>query len=319
MNKRPVIIDCDPGVDDTVAIMLANSYEGFDIRALTTVAGNVGIEYTTRNALDVSHAVGLKTIVAKGAEKPILIEFEDASYAHGKTGLGGLTLPTSPQVPDSRHAWDVIYDEAVKAEGDLEIIAIGPLTNIAIFIKKYHDSRKLIKKITIMGGSKTYGNTYPYGEFNIWCDPLAADIVFTSEIPLEMIGLEPIYKGKISADDMDDLLKIDSSVKPIMDGLFGFYRQKMGSFGKPDWLEVEMEPSAPLCDAMTIATIIHPEIAKRERHLVRVEVSNAVTRGRTICETNVGRFDCYNTIVVTEIDRLGFKNALIEMLHFYQK
>ena len=178
MKNIPIIIDTDPGVDDFIAIMLANSCDKLDIRALTAVAGNQTLEKTVKNSLNIAELLKMDTRIAKGAEKPLNIDLMVADHVHGDSGLGPVVLKDSLRELDKDYAWDVIYQEAIKAEGKLQIIAIGPLTNIAIALMKYADLYKHIDKIVIMGGSTGIGNVRPYSEFNIWADPFAADVVF---------------------------------------------------------------------------------------------------------------------------------------------
>ena len=158
MIKIPVILDTDPGVDDFMAIMLANSSDRLDIKAVTVVAGNQTLKKTSKNALDIASFLKMKTRIAKGAEKPVNKEIEIADEVHGESGIGSVVLPDGNLEFDSDYAWDVMYQEAVKAEGKLQIIAVGPLTNVAVAILKYRDLKHYVDRIVLMGGSTDYGN-----------------------------------------------------------------------------------------------------------------------------------------------------------------
>ena len=316
MKKIPLIIDCDPGLDDAFAIMIANASELYDIKALTTVGGNVKLEYTTRNALNLAHLYGIDTIVAKGSEGPMLIPLEDASYVHGSTGLGTMTLGESPQALDGRHAWDVIYDEAIKAEGELEIAAIGPLTNIAIFLKKYGYAKKYIKRLIIMGGSNDYGNTDPYGEFNIWVDPLAADIVFKSEIPILMVGLSAIKTATLTFDQVEEVINMDCRGAKIAGGLFDSNlkrKEKLIAEGK--------DPNAArpwICDGMTLACTVDPTMVHTEKYHVAIETGNTLTRGRTIIDWNGTMGKSFNADVAISVDREKFFKVIKDSVSYYK-
>lgn len=316
MKKIPLIIDCDPGLDDAFAIMIANSCEQYDIKALTTVGGNVKLEYTTRNALDLASLYGIETIIAKGAAGPMLIPLEDASYVHGASGLGTMTLEKSTQELDKRHAWDVIYDEAIKADGELEIAAIGPLTNIAIFLKKYGDAKKYIKRLIIMGGSNDYGNADPYGEFNIWVDPLAADIVFRSEIPIFMVGLSAIKTAILTFENMDELTKMNCRGGRIAAGLLDknyILKEKLISEGR------DPNPARPwICDGMTLACTVDPSMVHTEKYHVEIETGNTLTRGRTIIDWNGTMGKSFNADVAISIDREKFFEVIKDSVSYYK-
>lgn len=318
MDKRPFIIDCDPGIDDAVAIFLAASCDAFDIRAITSVAGNVDIDLTTRNALDLCHVVGLDTIVARGAARPMMVEPKISVGAHGATGLGTVVLERSPQAEAGRHAWDVIYDEAVKAAGELEIIAMGPLANLGILLTKYPDAPRYIKKITIMGGSRVYGNSCAYGEYNVWADPLASDIVFRSDIPMAMVGLETIFRAKLTSSDWEDLFAEKNHISEITREILR-HKTERGE-GIMDRITARSDdPSPLLCDCMTVACVVDPSIAKFERRYVCVETADGPSRGRTIIDWQNRSGHSRNCEVAVSVDRAGFKAVMQKMFAHYSK
>ena len=156
MQKRPVIIDTDPGVDDTLAILLAAATPWMDIRAINPVAGNVGIEYTSENPRRLAGRLGLDCRIGRGAARPLIIPPRSAAAVHGQNGLGGYEFPDADKKQDEDYAWEVLYQEAVKAGGELEVIGLAPMTNIAIALLCHPDLPGLIKKITLMAGSGEY-------------------------------------------------------------------------------------------------------------------------------------------------------------------
>ena len=160
-KKIPVIIDCDPGCDDTAALLLAFQCPELDIRAITTVSGNVSLDKTTYNALRVTEAIGASVPVHAGADRPMFREPVYAPHVHGEDGLHGIQLPAPKKAVSGVHAWDAIYQEAVAQKGELELIAVGPLTNLGIALGKYSDLAKRIKRIVIRGGAAQGGNVTP--------------------------------------------------------------------------------------------------------------------------------------------------------------
>jgi len=167
MIKNPVLIDTDPGIDDTFAIMLAKASVELDIKALTVTAGNVGLNNTLNNALGLCDLLNIDAPVYEGAEKPLIVELRDATEFHGESGLGGYTFKNTKKKPEKEYAWDAIYNIVKESKGNLTIIALGPLTNIAIALMKYPDLPKYVKRVVIMGGNfGDYGNCMPYSEFN---------------------------------------------------------------------------------------------------------------------------------------------------------
>lgn len=310
MTKKPIILDCDPGVDDAYAIMLAHSYEGFDIRAITPVAGNVEYQHTTRNALDLADMLGIQTRVAKGADRPLIIELQTAGEIHGGNGMAGYTLPMAKLTYDEKKAWDVIYEEAQLFKGELEIVAVGPLTNVAIAILKYPDLKDLVKRIVIMGGSATVGNHSQYGEFNIWVDPHAAEIVFHSGIPVTMFGLNATRQSALTADEMYAMGDVETSVQGLIQGInhyvFGIRHGK-------DW-----GGTITLHDAITVAYLMDERFAETKPAYVTCELTGKNTYGQTVCDFKglCGKAPNVDVAMVTHVEM--FRQMLQTMLEFYK-
>ena len=180
MKKRPVIIDCDTGTDDAIALIAALYSPELDVKALTTVVGNVALRHTSRNTLNLVRGLGFDTKVAVGAPKPLMRDeiIYSGMKTHGDNGLGSLVLPETDQPFYKKTAVETIYEEALACGGKLELIPIGPLTNIALAIAVHPDLKEMIKQIVFMGGAKDGGNITTTSEFNIWADPEAAKLVF---------------------------------------------------------------------------------------------------------------------------------------------
>lgn len=316
MGKRPLVIDCDPGIDDFVAILLAHSSGQFDIRAVTTLGGNVRPEYTAANARDLAALLGLSCPVGKGAEKPLMGELVTAEYVHGREGLGGVSLPPSPAAFDPRPAWDILYEEACCFPGQLEVAAIGPLTNIAIFLRKYPEGAGLLKKLHIMGGSTETGNHSAYGEFNIWEDPLAADIVFRSGVPLRMVGLNCTAQGRCDCAIWQEGLQGEGTILSILRELMAF-ECAQAKLWMPGVEESTFVPELP--DAVAIGGMIDSAALTCRDYPVLIEVNGPLTYGRTLVDWDGVTGAPLNCEVALWADPARMSDLYRQMFAFYRE
>lgn len=310
MNRIPVVIDCDPGIDDAYAIMLANSCKKLDIKAITVVGGNVEISYTLNNALGLVEFLNINTRVSKGSSKPMINKLQTAAEVHGANGFGGIGLKAKRITPDSFSAWDVIYQEAVKANGNLTVVTIGPLTNIAIALLKYPDLKDVVKKIVMMGGSTDIGNHSAYSEFNIWVDPHAAEIVYDSQIPVTMVGLNATHQITMSIEDLNRITSVDSKVKEILLELNAFLSKR--------FIQSGVEPVFTLHDALAVAKLIDDDVFTTEKYYVYCETRGKSTYGRTIVDWHNILKRPANTDVAIEVNTERFKEMLMDMVNFYR-
>ncbi len=309
MKKIPVIIDCDPGIDDFIALMLAKSSDKLDIKGITAVAGNQTLEITAKNVRDISNVLGIDTKIAKGAAKPLNSKLKVAGHVHGENGIADIVLKESDKEFEKDYAWDLMYKEAKKIDKKLEIIAIGPLTNVAIAILKYPDIVNYIKRIVIMGGSSTIGNVTPYAEFNIWTDPVAADIVFKSNIPVTMVGLNVTLESKINAKEIEEMSKSSTKLGYIIDKtlskMLDFYKS-IGHNG------------VAVHDALAVAYVIDESVLKCKKFYTTVETQGRLNYGRTIVDLeNSHRDKEKNVDVAIEVDSVKFKNMLKNMAMYF--
>ncbi|MBN2875631.1 MAG: nucleoside hydrolase, partial [Spirochaetales bacterium] len=205
--KRPIIIDCDPGIDDAVAILMALASPELDVVGITSVGGNVGIEATTRNALALAALAGRRVPVARGADTPLVATAKRAASVHGADGLGGVLLPQADWDVEPLAAWDFIRDAADRLGGELEIVAIGPLTNVALALAAYPRLTRAIRAVHVMGGSIGFGNATPAAEFNVYADPHAAAAVFRSGIPVDAYGLDVTNRATLTPAGLASLRK----------------------------------------------------------------------------------------------------------------
>lgn len=304
MNKIPVVIDTDPGVDDCIALLLALSSEKLDIKAITTLGGNVALKYTSRNALNICNYVGRNIKVAKGADKPLFRELETAEHVHGSDGLGYAKFEDSPYSLYEKNAVETIYEEAIKSEGNLNLIAVGPLTNIALLLLAYPDVKDMIKRITIMGGAIVGGNVTPEAEFNIYADPEAAKIVFEAGIPITMLGLDATEKAFIYKEEVEKILSHKNKISEQAEKLFESSLNVAKIFGKK---------GAVIHDALAVASVIEPDIIKTEYIHVDIETKGEFTLGKTVADNKKEP----NVDVALDADREKFIHMLEEMMIKY--
>lgn len=312
MNRIPIVIDCDPGVDDSYAIAMANAFEGFDIKAITPVAGNVIFEKTSRNALALAEMLNIDCRVAKGADKPLVRPYKrEASGTHGITGVGTVVFPEATRSFDEKPAWDVIYEEAVKAEGKLILFAIGPLTNIALTLRKYPDLPKLIDKFVIMGGG-TFGNVGggKKAEFNIWIDATAAKEVF-EKMEVYMVGLNATHAATISSQDFVDMIELSG------EGERAYLVRELSKFSKYN-SEENGSDSNVIHDALAIASVINKDVVGFEDYYVWVEDDfEAENEGETVIDYEGKCGKPANCHVATKVDKDLFVDMLKDMVKFY--
>ncbi len=309
MEKIPVFFDCDTGTDDAAAILIAGKMSEIEIVGLGAVCGNVGLEHTYPNTCRVAKLAGIDAPVYKGAEEPMFRPLVTAEEIHAKDGLGGKAGELSdipvPEAPKTR-AWDAIYNEAVKHNGELVVVAVGPMTDLGIALAKYKELPKLIKKVYIMGGSASFGNITPAAEFNIYVDPEAAKMLFESGIPIYMCGLDVTEKAYFTPEDIDKMGEIDTRaakfITEVCRNSLEFYLDR-GYNGK------FMHDSCPML------AVVHPEIFSGKMAGIAVETKGKITLGRTVSDYYTDRkFDFENAFVVTDVDREKFVELSLEYL-----
>jgi inosine-uridine nucleoside N-ribohydrolase len=267
--KLKAIIDCDPGHDDVMAILLGG--HTLDLQGITTVHGNASLEDTTRNARQTVEFADLTAIpIAKGMPRPLVREPHYAPQVHGKTGLDGPTLEPPTVALHEQHAVDFILDRS-RAIEDLYLVPVGPLTNIACALERDPTLPTRIKGISLMGGSLLFGNSTPTAEFNIWCDAEAAHVVFSSGIPIKMIGLNVTHQVPATSERRAQVRKIGSRTSRNVADMLDFYSQHEAAGGS-------------MHDPLAVAALIDPEILTFEPMHVAVELHGRHTYGMTVCD-----------------------------------
>lgn len=275
MNKRNIILDCDPGHDDAIAILLAGSNPNINLLGISVVAGNQTIEKTAKNALNVASFLGIEVPVAIGCEYPMVRDRVICAAIHGESGLDGFEFPKYDKGFDSRNGVQLIID-IVRDNKDVTIVATGPLTNVAMALKLEPRIKYNIKEIVLMGGSVDNGNTSPAAEFNIMCDPEAAHVVFTSGLPVKMIGLNVTRKVLVTDKVVERMAKINNSASDMFVKLMKVFNENQRkTFGVK---------AGPLHDPATIACLIDESLIKFEKMNVVIDISHGPSYGRTNCD-----------------------------------
>ena len=304
MQKRPFIIDCDTGTDDAIAIIAALYSEEVTVRAITSVNGNVEHKYVCHNNLNLMEYLDQKVPVAKGANMP----FRDNGLhshdgTHGKTGLGDLTLPEAQHTDfDPRIASRVIYETALEEKGELELLVIGPMTNIAIALLEYPELPSLIKHIWFMGGAAVGGNVNTTAEFNIWVDPEAAHVVMESGIPMTMVGLDVTEKAAMIEEDAAELRACGTRAANFVADLLDYMFRRRDK-GQEDAL---------MHDALALGAALCPDCLECKDCFVDVECFGQYTRGHTAVDLKGRSGKKPNVSVALGIDVPMFRRWLVD-------
>lgn len=306
MDKKKIIIDCDPGYDDAVALLLAAGSPSVEVLGITTVAGNQTLDKVTRNALRIATLAGLEVPVAAGAARPLLRdEVVVAANIHGESGLDGTTLPQATLKPDPRHAAQLIVDTVMnEPPQSVTLVPIGPLTNIALAARLEPRIVERVKEVVLMGGGYHIGNVKPMAEFNIENDPEAAHIVFEEKWPIVMVGLDLTYQALATQTVKDKIAAIHTPASDFVTQVltrFSENYKKSKGFDEP-----------PVHDACAVAYVIDPGVIETRKAPVHVEYRGEYTSGMTVTDLRrKAPQDCH-TAVAMKLDRERFWNLVIE-------
>ena len=307
----PVIIDCDPGHDDAIALVLALASPELDVKAVTSSAGNQTPDKTLRNVLRMLTLLKRPDIpVAGGALKPLMRELIIADNVHGESGLDGPALPEPGFAAQSCTAVELMANILRDSVEPVTIVATGPQTNVALLLNSHPELHAKIERIVIMGGAMVLGNWQPAVEFNIYVDPEAAEIVFQSGLPVVMAGLDVTHKAQIHVEDIERFRRIGNPISTIVAELLDFFLEyhkdeKWGFVG------------APLHDPCTIAWLLKPEMFTTIERWVGVETQGKYTQGMTVVDFYNLTGKQPNATVMLDVDRQAFVDLLAERLAFY--
>ena len=306
MTATPILIDCDPGHDDAIALLLALASPEVELLGVTSVAGNQTLEKTTANAIRVLEFAGHPEVpVAAGADRPLVREQFVAAEVHGETGLDGPDLPPPQSDPVEQHAVDFLAEKIRASERPVTLIPIGPLTNVALLLALHPDARP--ERIVLMGGAIAEGNVTPAAEFNIWCDPEAAARVFASDIDVTMIGLDVTHKALFTQAHIG---RLAGRVGEMVTELLRFY----GTFHRT----IYDFDGSPIHDALTVAHVLDRDLVGTLKRNVEIDTESELCRGRTVVDLwkRTGRDP--NANVGVRVDADGFLELLIERINSFE-
>jgi inosine-uridine nucleoside N-ribohydrolase len=290
--KHKIILDCDPGHDDAIAILLAAHHPDIELVAITTVAGNQSIEKTTLNALKVCSLAGIRDVpVAMGMERPLVRPAKHAPDIHGESGLDGPHMPEPDIELAAQHGVDLLIDLLLNSDGDITIVPTGPLTNIAAAMRREPAILPRIQAISLMGGAIGLGNTTPAAEFNIYTDPEAAAVVFACGRPITMCPLEVTHQALATEEVLGRLRGANRPVATFAAELLDFFADR--------YRNVFGFPAAPVHDPCAVAAVIDPTILRAHAMRVEIETTGEWTSGRTVC-------DVYDTLGKEPNARVGY-------------
>ncbi|MNZ64013.1 Pyrimidine-specific ribonucleoside hydrolase RihA [compost metagenome] len=296
---KPIIIDCDPGIDDALAIMLAIASKELDVKLITTCAGNQTLEKITTNALKLLSFLEWRHIpVARGASGPLVGELHVAAIAHGDSGFGGVELGETDLAAIEKPAVEAIRDVIMASEEKVTIVAIGPLTNIALLVQKYPETVERIEQLSIMGGSTSGGNGTPVAEFNIYVDPEAASAVFRSGIPITMFGLNVTYQVPMYMEDIERLRNIGNRAGEAVAQMLDFYFRG----GRIEGMH----------DPCAVAYLIDPSLFVTKLCNVEIETLGEFSRGQTVVDLRGKTDRTKNAHVALEVSSAKLLDMIYE-------
>ena len=285
-----IILDCDPGIDDALAIAFAAGHPEIELAGLTTVAGNVGLAKTTANALAVASFAGAAGVpVTAGCAAPLLRPALDARHVHGESGLGGAVLPAPARKAEDGHAIDFIIGALAAAPGEITLVATGPLTNVALALRREPRLPQWVRDFVIMGGSAGRGNVSHAAEYNIWADPEAASIVFGAGWTVRMIGLDVTLRTRATAAVQERMRGFGALGTELLLPALARYADSHAAAGEP-----------PVHDVCAIVSVADPSVFTYTPALVQVETTGLLTSGMTVTDFSSSAIP--NALVATDID-----------------
>lgn len=304
----PIILDCDPGHDDAVAILLAAGDPGIELLGITTVAGNQTLDRTTANACAVCTVAGIAGPVLAGADRPLLRPLQTAAEFHGESGMDGPTPVEATVTPGDEHAVDFIIRTVLADPGRVTLVAVGPLTNLALALRREPAIATAAREVVIMGGAYTRGNTTPAAEFNILVDPEAAAIVFAAPWTVTMIGLDVTHQALCLPAVQERFAALGTPQGDFVDGLMTFFRASYAT--------VASMPDPPVHDPCAVALVIDPTVMDVVPATVQIETVGRWTSGMTVVDFDAPaasrhrvatslRADRFWTLVEDAVTRLG--------------
>ena len=311
--QRKILLDCDPGHDDAVAMMLAWGNPSIELLGVTTVGGNQTLDKVTRNALSVATVVGMHDVpIAAGCRLPPVRPVEIAPDVHGDSGLDGVELPEPAVELDPRHGVDLIIETIMSNEpGTVTLVPTGPLTNIAMAARKEPRIVERVQEVVLMGGGYHVGNWSPVAEFNIKVDPEAAHIVFNEKWPIVMVGLDLTHQALATDEVAERIAAVPGSVSQFTLGLFTFFRKA--------YQDAQGFEFPPVHDPCTLAYLIDPTIVETVKVPLDVELNGSLTTGMTVADFRAPAPEDCHTKVATRLDAPRFWGLVVDAIDRIQK
>ncbi len=313
MAAKPIIIDCDPGADDAIALFLALAFpEKLDVLGIATVAGNVPLQLTQKNARCLCELAGRADLpVYAGCPRPLLRPLITAEDVHGRTGLDGIHLPEPLMPLQEQHAVDFLIDTLMRSTGNITLATLGPLTNLAVAIVKQPAICQRLQEVVMMGGAVTQGNITPSAEFNVYVDPHAAQVVVTAGIPLTIVSLDVTHQAIATPERLNTIAAINSPISAATIGLLNHYgAYDMQRYGFP---------GPPLHDPCVIAYLLQPDLFTSRRAYVAIETTSELTIGRTVIDQWNVTNQPANATVIESIEAEGFYQLLTQAIDRFKE
>ncbi|MEF3092424.1 ribosylpyrimidine nucleosidase [Raoultella sp. WB_B2P2-3] len=309
MATRKIILDCDPGHDDAIAIMLAAKHPAIELLGISIVAGNQTLDKTLINGLNVCQTLNIDTPVYAGMPQPIMRKQIVADNIHGETGLDGPVFGPLTRKAEKKHAVNFIIDTLMDSTGDITLVPVGPLTNIAVAMRMQPAIIPKIREIVLMGGAYGTGNFTPSAEFNIFADPEAARVVFTSGVPLVMMGLDLTHQTVCTPDIISRMENAGGPAGKLFSDMMNFtLKTQYDNYG----LE-----GGPVHDATCVAYLINPDAFKVQEMYVEIDVNSGPCYGRTVCDELGVLGKSANTKVGITLDTAWFWDLVEECVRKY--
>jgi inosine-uridine nucleoside N-ribohydrolase len=300
----PVLLDCDPGHDDAIALLLALASPELELLGVTTTYGNQTLEKTTANVLRVLDLVDRHDVlVAAGADRPLVRELAVAAHVHGESGLDGPALPPPSRGPSAQNALDLMIERLVSSPRPVTVVPTGPLTNVARLLEETGGEN--VERIVLMGGTIAEGNMTPAAEFNVWADPEAAQLVFHSGVDVTMVGLDVTHRALVTPSVEERLRRTGSIgvfVAELVDFFAVYHRETYGWDG------------APIHDAVAVAHVVRPDLVQTLHRNVEVELESELCRGRTVVDLWNRTERPPNAHVAVSLDAEAFFDLLVERI-----
>jgi ribosylpyrimidine nucleosidase len=309
MKRKKIILDCDPGHDDAIAILVAHAHELIELLGITVVSGNQTLEKTGINTLNICQYLNIEVPVCLGASEPLIKPRQVCPDIHGETGLDGFDFPPLERDFDPRKAVDFINDVLTDSQEKITIVTTGPMTNLALALKLYPDIKTHIEEVVLMGGSYQHGNVSPAAEFNIYADPEAAYIVFNAGLRIKMFGLDVTRKVMVLPEIISRMEKINNKASLLFSQLMlAFNRNQKKVFGLP---------GGPLHDPLPIVYLIDSEVVELRFVHCDIDISRGPSYGRTNCDMFGYLKMPENTYVAVNVDVQKYWNIIETCLQTY--